>query len=325
MKKLLALLILSCVFFSCKDTFVKTPVTRKNPNSLSKAGPDPIPLDLAKKMISNYLGRADASNNGKFVLDNTGYTVIRVSLNKLEVVISRLKNDHADGIRLYFATFGDNLIDEESYKVGLEKSYSHQNTIVLTGTKDSLVNGANDLELHYHRDYFNGGNPLAFFPSLSGMSGLRPIPVNLAEKLVKNYEANEQRMTNIPNTGAIWLDINKLDLLINKLKRESADGVSIYFAKYGDNVADEKTFKAGLEDDYSYHNTIILVGSKESVVTNSTGVKTSNHLDSFSTNESNGSAYTFFTDPVNKGELCPPPSPCCSIGATLLCPPSAVN
>lgn len=335
MKNLLPILLVLFVFASCKDRLEKTQVIKSSLDLKSvKAGPDPIPFELAKKMIENYGNHNNGiSKTGNKILSNPDIAPIWLELDNLASLVIRLKNENADGIRVYFAKFGNNVIDEELYKVGLGKNDSYRNTIILSSTKDSLVNSPGNSNIHYHRDNYYNGAPLGFISSSSTMPGLKPIPIKLAEHLVRNYgasnetpiDSNGQQVSNIPNTSAIWLNLDKLESLVIKLKSEGADGVNIYFATYGDNVADESSYNAGLEKDYSYRNTIILVAGKESPTTNTNGVKINYHLDSFSKNEPNGSAFTFFTDPVNKGELCPPPSPCCSIGATLLCPPPTVN
>lgn len=338
MKNFLPILLVLFVFASCKDRFEKTSGIKSitNPTSL-KAGPDPIPLNLAKKMIENYgdqnAGLQQVGQNGNKTFSNPSINAIWIELDNLASLVFNLKNEKADGIRIYFAKFGNNVIDERIYKAGLKEDYSYNNTLIITGTKDSLLNDQDSLKIHYHRDYFYGVAPLGFISPSFNISGFKPIPFKLAKQMVENYEANKvpvidasgRQVSNIPNTSAIWLDLGKLESLVTKLKQEKADGVNIYFARYGDNVADENTYKAGLEKDYSYRNTIIILGAKESTATNINGVKNNYHLDALINNEIKGSAFTFFTDPANKGELCPPPVKCCEIGATLLCPPPAVN
>lgn len=152
------------------------------------------------------------------------------------------------------------------------------------------------------------------------------IPLKLAKAMVGNYGVhvgNLQNSTgtvisNESNTSTIWLDLKKLNALVKKLNDEQkagrkTDGVRIYFATYGDNVADDAVYRIGLQKDYSYRNSVVLISTRDSMLKGDTSHY---HWDYFTNNK----AATFFTGPANKGELCPPPTKCCTIGAELTCP-----
>jgi hypothetical protein len=318
MKNLLPILLVLFVFASCKDRFDRISVAKSAARlESSGVGPDPIPLELARKMINNYGNLNGASKTSNRILSSTDINPIWLELDNLASLIFNLKNQKADGIRIYFAQFGNNAADEKIYQAGLEENCSYQNTIIITSTKDSLANEPGNTEEHYHKDYFDTGMPLAFIAPSSAISRLKPVPFKLAEYMIKNYGADKrpvinalgQQVPNATNSRVVWFDLDKLESFVTKLQHEKADGVNIYFATYGDNVTDEKIYKAGLEKDHSYRNTIVLVGAKKSQAIDSKGVKTNYHLDALANNESNGEPVTFFTDPVNNGKLCPP-DPC---------------
>jgi hypothetical protein len=151
------------------------------------------------------------------------------------------------------------------------------------------------------------------------------IPYELASRMVKYYEPHVGTLqrpngTIVPgegNTRSVWFDLDKLDKFVQMLKKERADngktdGVRVYFSTYGDNTKEPLAYK--LDPSYSFRNTLVFVSTKDSVANETTG-QVHYHQDYFK----NEKAFTF-TDPADKGELCPPPSPCCKLGALLSCP-----
>jgi len=152
MKNLLPVLFVLCALFSCKQTPPATQTSRAD--SLVSPGPDPIQLELATRMVTNYKphigqrARPDGS-----VVDNYGNTTsIWFDLKKLDSLVTLLKKERAsnkktDGIRVYFATYGNNKLEKPEYN--LDTTYSYRNTLIFVSTKDSIYNGN---RVHY--DYF---------------------------------------------------------------------------------------------------------------------------------------------------------------------------
>lgn len=150
------------------------------------------------------------------------------------------------------------------------------------------------------------------------------IPYELAKRMVQYYEPHvgtlqrpDGTASTDGNTRSVWFDLDKLDKFVDMLKKERAangktDGVRVYFGTYGDNAKEPAPY--ALDDSYSFRNTLVFVSTKDSLVKEN-NAEVHYHQDYFK----NEKAFTF-TEPANKGELCPPPVKCCQIGATLSCP-----
>lgn len=150
----------------------------------------------------------------------------------------------------------------------------------------------------------------------------------LAKQYVKNYEKhagyvdslysdslNRLESAKLPDTRTIWFSIEKLETLVNKIKSEGGDGIRFYLASY--DMYYPKGFKKGYippRDNWGY-NTLIMVSTKDSL--------NQFHRDYYTNTPINGEKgkgiiLGLGTEPENRGEICPPPADCVSIGATLI-------
>jgi|GEM_PF-1129864 len=146
----------------------------------------------------------------------------------------------------------------------------------------------------------------------SGLKPLVKIPHDTAQQLVLNYvppaipdRQNPDGTITTGNTQAIWFDITSLAELIDEVTQlPQGDGVRVYFGKYGSGYRGIDS--RGVKQNYSNATTLVLVPT----VTSTNGVVV-HHVDF-------GGTATIPADYENKGEVCPPPSNCFTIGATLL-------
>ena len=130
---------------------------------------------------------------------------------------------------------------------------------------------------------------------------------------------NDSKKKKVPNTRAIWFSADRLQKLVNKIKNEGGDGIRFYLATY-DTIYPAK-FIGGHKPatDYWGHTTLVLVSTKDS--TNKMSQKF--HRDYY-TNKLQGAngqpskGFIVGGTPENRGELCPPPRDCNSLGATLI-------
>ncbi|AYL96139.1 hypothetical protein [Mucilaginibacter celer] len=144
------------------------------------------------------------------------------------------------------------------------------------------------------------------------------ISVDSAMKYVANFSRNTHDSIpgegvlgkKRPNTRCIWFSIDRLDSLVKKIKAEKGDGIRFYMAAY-DNHYNPKGLNTPPKD-YWGHSTLIMVST---YLDQASG----NHNDYYkgSPFSNGGSGGIFTTTPENRGELCPPPATCKSIGATL--------
>lgn len=111
-----------------------------------------------------------------------------------------------------------------------------------------------------------------------------------------------------PNTETVWLSLARLQYLVAKLDSEKSaygtDGLRIYFARYPKNDPDS----------IADRNTLVFISTKSAKNQNGDSI----HLDYYTESKS-GVKKGLGTPPENKGEICPPPAQCCTVGATLLC------
>ncbi|TWR26196.1 hypothetical protein FPZ42_11250 [Mucilaginibacter achroorhodeus] len=155
------------------------------------------------------------------------------------------------------------------------------------------------------------------------------ITYELAKKYVKNYEkragyidsvyseSNLSKVKKLPDTRAIWFSADRLQKLANKVKSEGGDGIRFYLAAY-DSVYSEG-FTGGHKPDRIYwnRNTLVMVSTKDS--TNKVGQKF--HRDYYTdkpTANTPPRGFIVGNPPENRGEICPPPRDCNTIGATLI-------
>jgi len=150
-----------------------------------------------------------------------------------------------------------------------------------------------------------------------------------ALRYVKNYESHagtvdsglvgKQAVGQIhqkPNTRCVWFSLARLDSVVQKTRREGGDGVRFYLASYDRNYGSD--FKGGHKPDKQFwgSTTLVMVSTKDSVVK-------PYHQDYYYKKPAagqNGGLQGFIIGnaPENRGEQCPPPNTCSSIGATLV-------
>jgi hypothetical protein len=152
------------------------------------------------------------------------------------------------------------------------------------------------------------------------------ISVDTAIKYVANYkrragivdsvwgEGGYQKKYPRPNTRCIWFDKEKLRRLLVELDAEKGDGVRFYLAAY-DSTYNTKVNSKIPDRKYWNYNTLVMVSTVPKVV----GIDTL-HFDSYSKRTANdpGRGFIVGAGPENRGEMCPPPSNCPAIGATLI-------
>ncbi len=147
--------------------------------------------------------------------------------------------------------------------------------------------------------------------------------LQVARNYVKNYAKNAgtidsvfidegtTKIVKLPNTRAVWFSVERMKALVEKIEAEGGDGIRFYYATY-DSVYD-RTRKNPPPKSYWDHNTLIMVSTKDSL---------KYHRDYYNDrrvghgNGKNGFIVGAF--PENRGEMCPPPANCRSLGATLL-------
>ncbi|GGH06952.1 hypothetical protein [Mucilaginibacter phyllosphaerae] len=151
-----------------------------------------------------------------------------------------------------------------------------------------------------------------------------------AKNYVKNYEKRagtvdstyKERGVNLvkrrPDTRCIWFSAQRLQTLLDKIKSEGGDGIRFYLATY------DTTYNAKMiggivpPREYWGYNTLIMVSTKDS--TNKVDEKF--HRDYFTSKPANSNkpalGFIVGAPPENRGELCPPPVKCTSVGALLI-------
>jgi len=152
-----------------------------------------------------------------------------------------------------------------------------------------------------------------------------------AKRYVKNYEAHAGHVDTtggnnitqgLPNTRSIWFSKERLQAMLNKVGSIDGDGIRFYFATY-DAKYDPANKNNSLEKKHWGFNTLLMVSTKDSIA----GTDTL-HRDYYGTQIVSSAAASskatskvaiaLSTNVENKGELCPPPRDCFSIGATLI-------
>ncbi|MBB5637938.1 hypothetical protein HDF26_000731 [Pedobacter cryoconitis] len=163
------------------------------------------------------------------------------------------------------------------------------------------------------------------------------VDVTTAREYVKNYASHagyvdqteeeiRARVPKKPDTRCVWFSKDRLKQMLNQLEKEDGDGVRFYMITYNNKYDTTTTDKKRPAPPKKYwgYNTLLMVSTrpvdtkegilhfdyyKDIVKQESSASKTVNK-------DNPGFIVTFV--PENRGELCPPPSNCVSIGATLL-------
>jgi hypothetical protein len=163
------------------------------------------------------------------------------------------------------------------------------------------------------------------------------VDVQTAREYVRNYaphagyvdqtaEEVKAKAPKKPDTRCVWFSKERLRLMLDQLEEEKGDGVRFYMItynkKYDTSLVDRKTPVPPKK--YWGYNTLLMVSTKP---VQSDGeilhfdyydntVNQKNAAKKIAEKKNPGFIVTFV--PENRGELCPPPSNCMAIGATLL-------
>lgn len=124
------------------------------------------------------------------------------------------------------------------------------------------------------------------------------------------------RIIKMPDTRAIWFDTTRLRLMLDKIRAEGGDGIRFYLATY-DTSYSKKPHPGHIpERQYWGYNTLVMVSTRDSLH--------KYHHDYYTNigpaQHSKSTGFLLIVDPENRGEICPPPHDCNSIGATLIAP-----
>ncbi|MCO5934713.1 hypothetical protein NAF17_04105 [Mucilaginibacter sp. RB4R14] len=150
-----------------------------------------------------------------------------------------------------------------------------------------------------------------------------------AKQYVKNYEkhagtvdsnyseSNFAKTKKKPNTRCIWFSADRILALAQKIKDEGGDGIRFYLASY-DTVYASKFNGRKPPRDYWGYNTLVMVSTKDSV----NKVDEHFHRDYYTngkvTPSKPATGFILGGVPENRGEICPPPKTCNTVGATLI-------
>jgi hypothetical protein len=134
-----------------------------------------------------------------------------------------------------------------------------------------------------------------------------PIPRPDAYKLVQNYKRRHVLrrglgggFERIQNTRSVWYSIDQMEEIVKRIKKEGGDGIRFYFARYDEEIVGNIC--------HSKQNTILMVSTNDTLIEGKLL-----HFDYYE--DKKGLVVKIV--PENKGEICPPPKDCKTIGAFL--------
>ncbi|MEO7212576.1 hypothetical protein [Mucilaginibacter sp.] len=145
------------------------------------------------------------------------------------------------------------------------------------------------------------------------------LSLDTAKRYVANYRAGtvdsiqaDGKHVPLPNSRAIWFSKAKLEAMLESMRGEKGDGVRFYFAAYDPKLG----VPTGNSPDpkYAGYNTLIMVSTVNKDTLGQKGL----HWDSYTKPGVKGGIIMVGAGPENRGEMCPPPSNCPAIGATLI-------
>jgi len=143
------------------------------------------------------------------------------------------------------------------------------------------------------------------------------VPVAEARHLVANYAPHagtvKRGVDSLPDTRAIWFELERLEALVRQIRKEGGDGIRFYLATYDDSYPKDAQGPHVPQRAYWGYNTLIMVSTKDSTANGQTY-----HRDYYSEAGSNGPGLIVAATPENKGKICPPPVDCYAEGALLL-------
>jgi len=157
------------------------------------------------------------------------------------------------------------------------------------------------------------------------------VSLTVAKQYVNNYAKHagfvdstytgEQlnKVKKMPNSRTIWFGIDRLQAMVNKIKAEGGDGVRFYLATYDTVYHPNGIYNHVPDRKYWGYNTLVMVSTKDSIHKFHRDYY-GNSIDPSSNSKSDSKGFILGvgTSPENRGEMCPPPSNCATIGATLV-------
>ncbi|WP_158989095.1 hypothetical protein [Mucilaginibacter sp. L196] len=156
------------------------------------------------------------------------------------------------------------------------------------------------------------------------------VSVTVAKQYVNNYakhagfvdstytDVQLSKVKKLPNSRTIWFGIDRLQAMVNKIKAEGGDGVRFYLATYDTVYTPNSKHNHIPERKYWGHTTLVMVSTKDSLKFHRDYYSNSIDPSSNSKSDSKGFILGVGSAPENRGEMCPPPSNCATIGATLI-------
>ncbi|SDT56210.1 hypothetical protein SAMN05216490_4054 [Mucilaginibacter mallensis] len=143
------------------------------------------------------------------------------------------------------------------------------------------------------------------------------VSIATATRYVSNYaDFNHDSLLNTDgkkqqNTRCIWFSARRLRHLLDSVTSQKGDGIRFYMAAY--DPAYKGTDSLAPKRIYWRHNTLVMVSTRLDTASG-------NHVDYYNgvAQQSGPKGFIVVSAPENRGELCPPPANCNSIGATLI-------
>lgn len=141
------------------------------------------------------------------------------------------------------------------------------------------------------------------------------VPYKEAKHMVANYGPHagtvKHGKDSMPDTRAIWFDLERLQTLIHQIRLEGGDGLRFYLATYDDSYPPMAQGPHVPQRAYWGYNTLLMVSTKDSTANGEVF-----HRDYYPETHNKG---LIVAAPIeNKGEICPPPGDCEAEGALLL-------
>nr|WP_294943267.1 hypothetical protein [uncultured Mucilaginibacter sp.] len=162
--------------------------------------------------------------------------------------------------------------------------------------------------------------------SAATVSGIDPkdiLSVDTAKQYVGNYKAgtvdsiaSDGKPVPVPNSRTVWFPKAKLQAMLANMEKENGDGVRFYFAAYPAKLGGTAN---NPDPRYLGYNTLIMVSTVPKDTLGQKGL----HWDSYTKQGVSNSSGPLIivggtAGPENRGEICPPPSNCPALGATLI-------
>lgn len=127
-------------------------------------------------------------------------------------------------------------------------------------------------------------------------TALKTVPLEIAKEMAKEFKS---QLSSNEDTRSVWFSIEQITEMVENLKKESADGLRIYFGRYTKDSIRKLNEIPNADEipmEYSNRNTVIFVS------THKEGGK--DRVDYFYEKDSHSMI------PENRGILCPPHTGC---------------